>query len=190
MKRAYLNSWFWISLLFFGQGICAIGFARMIAIPLESLYQAISVLFIGGLAGIVFWRLDRGRRRHGRWQWAVAVFLYALFIYLMSSRSYPGAEVNFDTGYFHPVEYFTLGLLLGRLWYSVLETRGFVSFASRVMGTGAVLGALDEIHQAYVPGRNSDIVDFVFDLCGLFASTLVVAAIRRMAGRVRTDQGL
>ncbi|MHC1726823.1 MAG: VanZ family protein [Syntrophobacteraceae bacterium] len=147
----------------------------------------IMVLFLGGFAGIIFWRLSLGSRRESKNQWAVVVFLYALFIYLMSSRSYPGVEMNFDAGYFHPLEYLTLGLLLGRFWYAVLETSGFVSFAIRVMAAGAVLAAFDEIHQAFVPGRYSDLKDFALDLCGLFGSVLIVVAIRRVIGPIRAN---
>lgn len=186
-RTPFLNSWFWISLLFFGQGICSIGFARIIKLPLESLLMPIMVLFLGGFAGIIFWRLNLGSGRENKSQWAVVVFLYALFIFLMSSRSYPGAEMNFDASYFHPLEYLTLGLLLGRFWYSVLETRGFVSFAARVMAAGAVLAAFDEIHQAFVPGRYPDPKDFALDLCGLFGSILIVVAIRRVIGPTRAN---
>ena len=40
--------------------------------------------------------------------------------------------------------------------------------------------ALDEIHQLFVPGRNCDIVDFVFDVLGLVIFTAVSARMNRV----------
>jgi VanZ family protein len=178
-----LNSWFWISFLYFGQGICAILFARAVKIPADSVFFPILVLFAGGLASVFFYR--SGASGMGQWQCSIAALLYALFIFLMSSRSYPGARVPFDASYFHPLEYLTLGLLLGRLWYSVIETRGFWSFAARVVLAGAIFGASDELHQYFIPGRDCDIRDFFLDLCGIAFSLVIIVSIRQVISEVK-----
>jgi VanZ family protein len=173
-----LDSWLWISLLYFGQGICAILFARVVKIPAAALFLPILVLFVGGLASFLFYR--SGSSGRGNWQWAVAALFYAFFIFLMSSRSYPGARVPFDTSYFHPLEYLTLGLLLGRFWYSVIDTKGLGSFAIRVVAAGAAFGASDEFHQLFIPGRDCDFHDFLLDLGGLAFSLVIIASIRHL----------
>lgn len=166
-------------MLFFGQGVCSIAFTVSIKMPLECVMVPIAVLFAGGLVSLAIYLLNPSGPQ-GNWQWAVTTFFYALFIFLMSSRSYPNADVHFDTSYLHPLEYLTLGLLLGRIWYSVIDSKGFLSFSLRVLSAGALFGASDEIHQAFIPGRDCDFGDFLFDVGGTAAAILLIALIRRV----------
>jgi VanZ family protein len=125
------------------------------------------------------------------WQWAVAALFYALFIFLMSSRSYPGTIVPFNTSYFHPLEYLTLGLLLGRLWYSVIDTKGFWSFAIRVVAAGGIFGCSDELHQFFIPGRHCALGDVFLDLSGIAFSLVIIASIRYLIlSRSRVASGV
>ncbi len=179
IKRVPLNSSFWIAVLFFGQGICSLAFTLSIKVPLESVIAAVAVLFAGGLVSLAIYLLNPSGPEGNR-QWVIMALFYALFIFLMSSRSYPNADVHFDTSYLHPVEYLTLGLLLGRMWYSVIDSKGFLSFSIRVLLAGALFGASDEIHQAFIPGRDCDFVDFLFDVGGTAAAILLIALIRRV----------
>lgn len=91
-------------------------------------------------------------------------------------------EMGFDTSYFHPVEFATLGLLLGRIWYSIIERKGFLAFSVRVLLAGVIFGGADEIHQAFVPGRTPDWMDLMFDIAGILISLLIIATVRAIRG--------
>ena len=84
----------------------------------------------------------------------------------------------------HFVEYGTLGALLAHalratyprahsLWIWILATIATVLW-----------GALDEIHQAFVPGRNSDVVDLMADAVGAVVGAAVYLVVhKRRIGR-------
>jgi hypothetical protein len=188
-QAAAMNSGFWISLMFFGQAVCAVVFSRMVHISRAEIFLPVLVLFAGGVVSALAHVLN-GRRGGGSgWRWLIPAFFYGLFITLMSNRSFSGVQVSFDTSYFHPVEYATLGLLLGKFWYRVIEQKGFGSFALRVFLAVGLFGIADELHQWFVPGRDADIKDWAFDLAGALAAILIVAVIRRFtAPGVKTFQ--
>ncbi len=176
-----LDSWFWISVIFFGQTLCSTIFSVVVKIDPGEIFLPILVLFLGGVFCLVFFRF--GASGPGfKWQWILPAPVYGTFIFLMSSRSFAGVEMGFDTSYFHPVEFATLGLLLGRIWYSIIERKGFLAFSVRVLLAGVIFGGADEIHQAFVPGRTPDWMDLMFDIAGILISLLIIATVRAIRG--------
>lgn len=64
----------------------------------------------------------------------------------------------------HFIEYFTLGILLNR------GDQKHHTFGPLLLGTlGIVFSALDESHQAFIPGRMPSLSDFVADALGVIA---------------------
>ncbi|MCX6565507.1 MAG: VanZ family protein [Candidatus Aminicenantes bacterium] len=111
--------------------------------------------------------------------------LYYGLIYFLSDQ--PQIPISFvfplQDKFFHFVIYAGFGvcLLYGLARIDRLGTR-------RRLGTLVVIGVLaaglDEFHQAYVPGRNADIVDAAADVLGILAGWLIVRLlIRSSAGR-------
>ena len=103
-----------------------------------------------------------------RW-WLPALALLAAIWTLSSSADTPGSPLAHPFDWLaHFVTYLALGYCLGRA-------------TGRPM-TALVLavwwGALDEVHQAFVPGREAGITDWLFDLLGAFVGA-------GMAGRPR-----
>ncbi len=93
--------------------------------------------------------------------------LYYALIFAFSSRSYPiEIEVPFFDKWIHFVEFGVLGFLVAFGYFkslkSSLRMKGTFTFAS-----GVLLGILDEIHQYFVPGRNSDVLDALADALGI-----------------------
>jgi VanZ family protein len=78
----------------------------------------------------------------------------------------------FQDKVYHLVEYAFLG---GVLWMNRDLARGKVFL---LMVAGALLGAMDEIHQSWVPGRDCSVPDFIADCVGV-ATWLAAAALRR-----------
>ena len=107
--------------------------------------------------------------------------LYMLLIWALSS--FP-IQLDFsrvplrDKGV-HFVEYGTLSVLLTHaLRTTVPQRNALLTWAFAVLIT-TVWGAIDEIHQAYVPGRFSDVGDLIADFCGAATGALVYLLLRR-----------
>jgi len=97
----------------------------------------------------------------------VPAALYYTLIFIFSSRPHP-IEIGvplFDK-WIHLVEFGLLGLLISFGYFkslkSSLRIKGTLTFSS-----GALLGILDEVHQYFVPGRRSDILDATVDTLGI-----------------------
>jgi len=90
-----------------------------------------------------------------------------MFISTLSHSSFPDTSISFDTNLFHPVEYMTLAIFFCWAWYPLMSHKSRSSFVIAVLATGTLFGMADEIHQAFVPGRDSSLVDLVLDFVGL-----------------------
>jgi VanZ family protein len=105
---------------------------------------------------------------------SVPALVYLGVIHAVSSV--PGSELPavIDDRVAHFFEYFALAVLLywavsafdraARRWLVCLTV---VSFA-------AAYGMLDELHQSFVPGRDSSLKDVAFDIAGASAAALLV----------------
>lgn len=141
--------------------------------------------------------------RPSRWIWALGpVVLYAAAIVALSSRTRlpePGlleaimrlfAKSPFAAWFgFDKIEHFCEYALLGFLVARALRVLGLVGRGALalVMATtlaGAAFGATDELHQFFVPGRDSSIFDLLADTLGsatgATAWVLLSAAVRRL----------
>jgi VanZ family protein len=94
--------------------------------------------------------------------------LYVVLIFIASSiptLTPPGPKFAYKDKLAHIAEYMVLGGLLFkgvgfRVSRSRLVTFGFL------LAVGASVGALDELYQSYIPGRNMDVYDWYADLLG------------------------
>ena len=92
--------------------------------------------------------------------------LYLALIYLLSDMSRPPLPGDWDGNLLHYPEYAVLGFLLARAFQG--ERPGGPSLPS-LLGAfllAVVLGALDEVHQSFVPGRMPDPADWLHDTVG------------------------
>jgi len=126
-----------------------------------------------------------------RSRWFVAfgpAFGYMLLIWALSSMP---IQVDFDRVPFrdkgvHFAEYAMLGALFAHGLRTTLETqRGFVVWVFAALAA-TLWGAIDEIHQAFVPGRNSDVRDLTADALGAMAGAAVYLLVRYRRERART----
>lgn len=114
--------------------------------------------------------------------------LYMALIWVLSSMP---LQISFepvpyqDKGV-HFVEYGVLAILLNKALRNNFRGASLRLTASYAAGGTVLWGLLDEIHQAYVPGRSSDAFDLLADTLGAAAGTLVYAlAIRLLLARAR-----
>lgn len=118
--------------------------------------------------------------------------LYMGLIWVLSSKTHPVdlPDVPFRDKIAHAVEYGILAVLnLWALRRSVSQTL-VRSVVTTVVITSA-WGFLDELHQAFVPGRHADVYDWVADTVGaiVFASLAAIAWRDRSTTRVEQPRG-
>ncbi|HJL14865.1 MAG TPA: VanZ family protein [Sandaracinaceae bacterium LLY-WYZ-13_1] len=100
--------------------------------------------------------------------WAPAA-LYMAAIWLASSLSLPAMPVDdfpFRDKGIHLVEYGVLGLLLAHAAFRTWPRHHPLRTAALAVLIAVLWGLLDEIHQAFVPGRSSEALDLVADTLG------------------------
>ena len=119
--------------------------------------------------------------------WLPAV-AYMGVIWLVSSFEMPALPVGLvpwrDKGV-HVVEYGVLGFLLAhaclRTWRGRVAGHASLRIGAFAILFGVLWGVLDEIHQAFVPGRSADVLDVVADTIGVTLGTIA----RTLASRLR-----
>lgn len=134
---------------------------------------------------------DRKRTFHNRKRilfYILPLAGYAGLIFVLSSSSLDIEELKpvfkFDK-LLHLAEYFVLGYLLMR----VFSTSAVPSIARRAVPLAVIIGAAyglsDEVHQYFVPGRNADVMDFLFDAAGVTLAACTFVFMRHRLGPVR-----
>lgn len=175
----------WMALLLGGQTVGATAVAWLFHITPGQVLLPILLLGVGALfmATVSLWQRVLGGNHLVAW---VPTILYALFIAILSHNSFSVRPVGFDTGIlFHPVEYFSLGVLLCWGWHAAPVACGMWVLAGRVLAAGAAFAASDEIHQRFIPGRHSSFFDLSLDILGLATGLAVFLAALELHARRR-----
>ena len=110
--------------------------------------------------------------------WAgVALYLGTIFLLSSLPNPLPGLTSRMSDKALHAVEYGGLGLLLGlALWASGLRAGRAAALALLL---ASLYGASDEIHQAFVPHRDSDVRDWLADTAGAALGAAAAAGLTR-----------
>ena len=90
----------------------------------------------------------------------------------------------------HLLEYSLLGLLLGRAIRFTLAGKGKALAAASTVLLGAAVGAADEFYQRGVPGRSSDIRDWIMDVTAIALSVLFTQWVSTRTLRTRRARGV
>ena len=121
--------------------------------------------------------------------WVPAV-AYTLLIWWLSSRAIDIAflrYVPFEDKGVHFLEYAALAFFIA---YAVVVTWGQRALSGALVAVlmTSAAGLLDEVHQAFVPGRQADTFDLLADALGAVLGALLYAGsslLRRAARRPR-----
>jgi VanZ family protein len=127
-----------------------------------------------------------GRARGPRWlrAWAPAL-AYMLLIWALSSipKQFDFSRVPFRDKGVHFVEYGALAMLLAHAalgTWRQMRSAGLFALAAAVT---TLWGIIDEIHQAFVPGRVSDAQDVMADALGALAGATLYLLLRAWRAR-------
>jgi len=85
---------------------------------------------------------------------------------ILVGTSWPNISVGPDIGGLDKVVHFSM---YGGFAYLLLRASRYRASWGRVaivLGGVAVFGCLDELHQAYIPGRSASVADWIADLLG------------------------
>ena len=110
-------------------------------------------------------------------------FLFRLFsvAYIAGIFLFADSSVISDLSPFNPYSLLHIplyGILTLLLFFSFVPSK---SHSTRFLIVGlvaTVIGVADEIHQAYIPGRNASVVDVFLDIVGI---GLCLFAVRRVS---------
>ena len=114
------------------------------------------------------------------------VFLFAMFIFIMSSISSPGGNdpfPHFDK-VAHFIVYGTFALLIFRGFSRTMGSNKFLLIAILTVLLTVGYGLSDELHQSFVPTRDSDIKDIAADGIGAMAAVTILYIHRRFFRRL------
>jgi VanZ family protein len=119
-------------------------------------------------------------------QW-VPFFAWVVFIFVGSSiPRLPGNPFGmppWSDKVAHFLEYLILAFLFYRGIRGERWRMGFPAWLI-VLATGLVIASIDEYHQAYIPGRDSNIRDWTADMAGVMTGALIgMRRYRALAGR-------
>jgi len=121
--------------------------------------------------------------------WLPAV-AYTLLIWWLSSQAFELAfmqRVPLQDKGVHFLEYGALSFFIAHAMAVTWPGRDSSTFFTAVVATVA-LGLLDEMHQSFVPGRFSDVLDLVADTIGGLAAALLYTALTLGYRSVRRDR--
>ena len=118
--------------------------------------------------------------------WLPAVGYVGLIFSLSSIQGtdLPGGFPNMDK-IAHLLEYSLFGLLLGRAVRFTLAGRGRTAAMVSTVLLGAAIGLADELYQRRVPGRSSDIWDWMVDVAAVAAAVLFTQWVSTRSLRAR-----
>jgi len=120
--------------------------------------------------------------------WAPPV-LYALAIFFSSSLTAPpGPPSHLTDKHVHMLVYAGLAVVLVRALSGGRWSGVTVATTVQAAAIAIAYGASDELHQAFVPDRHSDVADLVADAAGAALAAVAVGAMSRWKHRgKRTD---
>jgi hypothetical protein len=109
------------------------------------------------------------------------VLAYATAVLVVGSQAGLQAPLPFlgaDKVY-HVVEYAGLGFFLARALRASLRVRWPLTAAIMAIVLGGLIGVADEVHQRWVPGRESSPLDLMADLAGLVLAQVLYLVTHR-----------
>jgi VanZ family protein len=103
-------------------------------------------------------------------------------LFLLSSRTELGVVPSGWDKVFHAGAYLVLCVLALRACHRGLHWLGLRETVFALLVT-AVYGSLDELHQAFVPGRDASVRDWLADVLGAIGAVAIVGLVVMLRSR-------
>lgn len=118
----------------------------------------------------------------------IPALIYAIIISFASSvhgTNLPNLGFEVHDKLIHATEYFLLGLLI--VWGLHFEWPLPISDRRAILAAAIAIayGAIDEIHQSFVPGRSSEIQDWLADVFGVILAVVAYRKLNRIGRSIR-----
>jgi VanZ family protein len=125
-------------------------------------------------------------------KYQMPLVLYALVIFVLSSFHHlPTPDLGID--WFDKAGHFALYFIFMMLALRALGkppiNLGGVWLYTLTISLSVLYGTSDEFHQAFVPGRSSDLYDLLADTAGIFAAAGVSLVVNRFGHRPPSGPG-
>lgn len=124
-------------------------------------------------------------------KYTVYLPLVIYWLALLTATSLPSEslpKISYNDKTMHFLAYGGLGFLL-TLTFMVQskfpELRGYAVLAA--ITVAALYGALDEFHQSFIPGRSSEMLDWMADFIGSIMGAYLCLAVLKIPVRQRAD---
>jgi VanZ family protein len=120
--------------------------------------------------------------------WLALLAAYVALIFFASSQPYlhaPGPDFDLKDKMIHAAEYFVLAWIAARALVPVRAPGRLVGVLF-IVALGATIAAADELYQGTVPGRMTDVNDWIADVAGLTLG----AALAQWRLRARKPQAV
>jgi VanZ family protein len=123
---------------------------------------------------------QEGPRSGFAWTW-LPILAYVTLIFALSSQPRLAPPFRFTNSdkLAHTLEYGGLGYLLVRAVRTRTRFQGPVAGGLAAVAIGLAIAAADEYWQSHVPGRDSNVLDWMADASGLVLAQLAYLAIRQ-----------
>lgn len=121
-----------------------------------------------------------------KFKYIIPSLIPAIIIFILSHQpnvKIPDIGIGIEDKILHIAAYFIFGLCLV---YSITGIKKGINnrtLLTILLLIGASYALSDEIHQYYVPGRESDIADFIADVAGIIISYFFHPSIRKIIRR-------
>jgi VanZ family protein len=111
------------------------------------------------------------------WRRWLPAIVYTVLIFLVSSipsLKAPGGSVILADKLAHLIEYGLLGVLLYYVAGSRMGRTRWITWML-LIALGGSIGALDEVYQSFIPGRDMSVYDWYADVAGVTLGLLVMS---------------
>jgi VanZ family protein len=173
--------------LFFAAHVVVVAVLIPVLGVADPLYRSFPWIFAGATV-LSLVPAIRQRLETGALPWRLAPpLLYVAVISLASSVS-PRATTAVSGNVFHPVEYAGLAFLLQYALHTGFARPPRPRRLALAAVLAAAFGVVDELHQAFVPGRDASALDVALDAAGALLGSALYLALAALAARARTRE--
>jgi VanZ family protein len=113
---------------------------------------------------------------------------WTLLIAVLNSipgNHYPEVNIRFADKWVHTILYIPIGLLYARMFLNGMKGHSRAVLISVLAGIS--LGALDELHQQWIPLRSCSLSDWIVDVISVTAGVMAFYAIWRSNSRTTAE---